>query len=184
MPDLIVQRRKKHKDNQIRKFSKEISANRLMLITPHVLLGAALTKRTDSLLWGIPLAFASHFMLDAIPSWDVGLTSARNIGIVITDGIIALLLLMYLSSSMHGRRREKTFLWVGGFFGILPDLLSQGCKAIDIHGWIPLEGLHQGIQKSASIFWNLPIQIFLSTILFAWIYSMSRYFSSLCNIKT
>lgn len=149
-----------------------------MLITPHVLLGAALTKRTDSLAWGIPLAFASHFLLDAIPNWDVGLTSARNVGIVITDGIIAFLLLTYLSSSMHGRCRGKTLLWVGGFFGILPDLLSQGCKAIDIQGWIPLEGLHQGIQKSAHISWSLPVQILLSTILAGWIYYMTKYASS------
>ncbi len=95
-----------------------------MLITPHVLLGAALTKRTNSLVWGIPLAFASHFMLDVIPNWDVGLTSARNIGIVITDGIIALLLLRYLSLSRQKTHRDQALLWTGGFFGILPDILS------------------------------------------------------------
>ena len=145
-----------------------------MLITPHVLLGAALTKRTGSLAWGIPLAFASHFILDAIPNWDVGLTSAGNIGIVITDGIIALLLLIYLSSSMQGRRREKTLLWAGGFFGILPDLLSQGGGIISIQRWIPFENLHQGIQRSAHIGWSLPVQILLSTILVKWIYSMTR----------
>ena len=149
-----------------------------LLITPHVLLGAALTKRTDSLVWGIPLAFASHFMLDAIPNWDVGLTSARNIGIVITDGIIALLLLRFLSLSRQGTCRDQALLWVGGFFGILPDLLSQGCKAIGVQGWIPLEGFHQGIQKSAHISWSLPVQILLSTILAGWIYYMTKHASS------
>lgn len=145
-----------------------------MLITPHVLLGAAVTKRTGSLLLGISLAFASHFVLDAIPNWDVGLTNAKNIGIVITDGIIALLLLRLLSLSRQGACRDQALLWVGGFFGILPDLLSQGCKAIDIQGWIPLEGFHQGIQRSTHIGWSLPVQILLSTILAGWIYSMKR----------
>lgn len=154
-----------------------------LLITPHVLLGAALAKRTDSLLWGIPLAFASHFMLDAIPNWDVGLTSARNIGIVITDGIIALLLLRFLSLSRQGICRDQVLLWVGGFFGILPDLLSQGCGIIGIQKWIPFENLHQGIQRSAHVSWSLPMQILLSTIFAGWIYYMTRYISCIGNHK-
>ena len=145
-----------------------------MLITPHVLLGAALTRKTNSLGYGIPLAFASHFLLDAIPNWDVGLTSARNISIVFTDGVIALLLLRFFGSSMQSTRRVKTLLWTGGFFGILPDLLSQCSRILGIQRWIPFESLHQSIQRSAHIGSSLPVQMSLSAILGMWIYYRTR----------
>ncbi|WP_096893683.1 hypothetical protein [Candidatus Scalindua japonica] len=145
-----------------------------MLITPHVLLGAAISRGIGSLLCGLPLAFASHFALDAIPNWDVGLTSIKNIGIIITDGIIALLLIRFLSITTSGRPLNKILLWTGGLFGILPDILSQSGMILAIRR-IPFENFHQSIQKSALISWSLPVQIFLSFTLFRWIYSMQRY---------
>jgi hypothetical protein len=138
-----------------------------MLITPHALLGAALTKRTDSLLWGIPLAFASHFMLDAIPNWDVGLTSVKNIIIIITDGVIALILLTILSRREN--LRGNILIWTGGFFSLSPDIMSQGSNILGIQVWSSLESLHQEIQKSASIYWSLPAQVILSGFLVSWV---------------
>lgn len=140
-----------------------------MLITPHFLLGAALAKRTDSLLWGLPLAYASHFVLDFIPNWDVGLTGVRNISIIAIDGIIALILIRLLSSPLKCTQREKMLLWTGGVVGLLPDIMSQGSKFIGMHGYTPLESLHQSIQKNAQIYWSLPAQILLSCLFVLWI---------------
>lgn len=145
-----------------------------MLITPHFLLGAAITKKTDSLIWGLPLAYASHFVLDLIPNWDVGLTSTGNICIIAIDGIVALLLIRLLSASLKNAYRYKIFLWAGGFFGILPDIMSQGSTIIGIQRWIPFENFHQCIQRGAHIGWSLPVQIFLSAILAGCIYYMAR----------
>lgn len=94
-----------------------------MLITPHAFFGAALMKRTNSFLWGVPLAFASHFLLDAVPNWDVGLTNIRNILIIMADGMTAFLLLTIISRREIGRVR--ILICTGGFFGLLPDILSQ-----------------------------------------------------------
>ncbi len=147
-----------------------------MLITPHFLLGAALTKKMNSLLWGLPLAYVSHFVLDAVPNWDVGLTSTGKICIIAIDGIIALVLIRLLSTSISGVQRDKILLCAGGVFGILPDLLSQGSKIVGFNGYTPFEGLHQCIQKNAQIYWSLPVQILISCILMIWI----RYKTSNC----
>ena len=82
-----------------------------MLITPHALFGAALMKKTNSFLWGAPLAFASHFLLDAVPNWDIGLTSIRNILIIMADGMIAFLLLTMISR--RESHLEKIIIWAG-----------------------------------------------------------------------
>lgn len=140
-----------------------------MLITPHVLLGAAVTKKINSILWGLPIAYISHFVLDAVPNWDVGLTSTVNICIITIDGIIALLLISLLSASFRHTYRVRIFLWTGGLLGLLPDILSQGSKVIGFNGSIPLECLHQCIQKNAQIYWSLPVQILLSFLLVVWI---------------
>jgi hypothetical protein len=155
-----------------------------MLITPHALLGAALVKKIDSFFWGIPLAITSHFALDAIPSWDVGLTSVKNIAIIITDGIMAFLLLSLLSVSRRGARREKILLWTGGFFGVFPDVLSQGSNILGIQGWNLFENFHQSIQKTEPLSWSLPVQVLLTVILVGWIYYMTKYTSSIGVIKT
>lgn len=44
-----------------------------MLIAVHVLTGAAIGSIVDSNLQTAILAFASHYVLDAIPHWDVGM---------------------------------------------------------------------------------------------------------------
>ncbi len=147
-----------------------------LLITPHALLGAALTRKMNSLLWGLPLAYISHFALDAIPNWDVGLTSIGNVCIIVIDGIIALLLIRLLSTSVISTQREKIFLLAGGIFGILPDILSQGAKVLGFPGSIPFESLHQSIQKNAVIYWSLPAQMLISCLLMLWI----RYKADKC----
>ena len=143
-----------------------------MLITPHALFGAALMKKTDSFLWGAPLAFASHFLLDAVPNWDVGLTSIRDILIIMADGMTAFLLLALLSR--REASRGTILIWTGAFFGLLPDFLSQSCAILGIQEWNPLESFHQSIQKSAPWAWSLPAQVLLSVILVAWMWNKSR----------
>lgn len=43
-----------------------------MIITPHLLLGAAIGAKIKNFGWIIVLAFLSHFVLDRIPHWDYG----------------------------------------------------------------------------------------------------------------
>jgi len=46
-----------------------------MLETPHVFIGAAIATKIPDPLIAIPLAFASHFILETIPHWNPHLNS-------------------------------------------------------------------------------------------------------------
>lgn len=41
-----------------------------MLETPHVLIGAAIATKVGNPFLAIPLAFASHFVLETVPHWN------------------------------------------------------------------------------------------------------------------
>ena len=50
-----------------------------MTLTPHAIVGAAIASAMpDHLVIGFLLAFASHFVLDAIPHWDYKLASQKS----------------------------------------------------------------------------------------------------------
>lgn len=50
--------------------SRSISYLLIMLETPHVFVGAAIAAKIGNPLLAIPLALASHFVLDQIPHWN------------------------------------------------------------------------------------------------------------------
>ncbi|MDR3558213.1 MAG: hypothetical protein P4L61_01645 [Candidatus Pacebacteria bacterium] len=113
-----------------------------MTLTTHAIAGAAIAaSMPHHLIIGFALAFASHFVLDAIPHWDYQLRSYKkdetnrlnddmpinrdffidllHIGIDMSCGIIIVLLFFTLSGAQ--------LFWapfVGVFGGVLPDALQ------------------------------------------------------------
>lgn len=113
-----------------------------MTLTTHAVVGAALaSSMPDHLLVGFVLAFASHFVLDAIPHWDYSLSSYKKddsnrlndamainkdffvdllkIGCDMSCGIL-LVLLFFTLNGPH-------LLWaplIGAFGAVLPDALQ------------------------------------------------------------
>ncbi|GMR19015.1 MAG: hypothetical protein BMS9Abin34_139 [Patescibacteria group bacterium] len=71
-----------------------------MLLTPHVAAGVAIASVVPDPRLAIPLAFLSHFVLDAVPHWDdVGLgrlehrlerVSSRTFRAILLDALLAL----------------------------------------------------------------------------------------------
>ena len=49
-----------------------------MLETPHVAVGAAIATKIPNPVIAIPLAFASHFLLEKIPHWNPHLNTEKN----------------------------------------------------------------------------------------------------------
>lgn len=134
-----------------------------MLITPHALTGAALAKMTNSFSLAIPIALASHYVLDAIPSWDVGFNSNIDIIIILCDFFTASLLVgmaVREESSIKG----KWLLTTGALLAIFPDICAQiiYLSALTLNN--PLLALHVYIQSSASIHWSLPLQAGISIL--------------------
>jgi len=106
-----------------------------MLLTPHILVGAAVASKFSNPLLGILFAFLSHFLLDSIPHWEYSAEALKQIktkGIrycmpallrVFLDialGFIILILAVFLTTN----RFSPEFVLIGGFFGMLPDGLS------------------------------------------------------------
>jgi len=92
-----------------------------MIITPHVLAGAAFATQVSNPFAIIFGALALHHVLDLTPHWDYDIKSSKRAAIakIVIDiavvGIAMLILLSYFPL-------EKQFdILLGGFFGILPD---------------------------------------------------------------
>lgn len=48
-----------------------------MILTPHILVGAAIASKIPNI-WGLILAFLSHFILDAIPHWEYSIKGIQK----------------------------------------------------------------------------------------------------------
>ena len=92
-----------------------------MILTPHILSGAAVASQISNPFAMMIAAMAVHHILDMIPHWDYEIHSSRRraaqkiaLDIAIA-GIITLLFIWNLPL-------EKQFhILLGGFFGVLPD---------------------------------------------------------------
>ena len=92
-----------------------------MILTPHILSGAAVASQISNPFAMVIAAMAVHHILDMIPHWDYEIHSSRRraaqkiaLDIAIA-GIITLFFIWNLPL-------EKQFhILLGGFFGVLPD---------------------------------------------------------------
>lgn len=93
-----------------------------MLSTPHLLVGAAIVKTIPNPMVSLPLAFLSHFALDAFPHWDGSPKtpfSLKTTGWIIVDYLIGLNIILLLTVGL-----ENQFLIIfGAFLGTLPDFI-------------------------------------------------------------
>jgi len=145
-----------------------------MLETPHVAVGIAIATAIPNPLISIPLAFASHFILDMTPHWNPHLnTETKKYGhltkntllIIAIDLVCAMLTTIYFG-------KNNMFLYLAAFSAILPDLLEApyflfGLKNKYLNIWIKLQ---KSIQADATLFWGLLTQIL---VLFGSLYIIS-----------
>lgn len=97
-----------------------------MILTPHLIAGAAIASQTNNLFLIAVISFFSHHLLDALPHWDYKISFKKRLGISalkitadILIGIIFILTVFFISSKIDFFSLLKLFL--GAFFSILPD---------------------------------------------------------------
>ena len=104
-----------------------------MLETPHAVVGAAIAASVSNPIIGLPLAFASHFMLDKVPHWnphlntelkEYGKVSKNSSSIVFADTGLAFLLSLLIASTALPDTGRFIYIMLGAFAGILPDLVE------------------------------------------------------------
>ena len=117
-----------------------------MLSLTHLSTGAALASRARYSLWTLPANLALHFLLDAIPHWDLG-TNFRKRGrlktafLEIFDLAAGFLLIFFFYQS---GRPFSPLLWLNALVSILPDLLEAPANFLGFPLFRTLDRIHSG----------------------------------------
>lgn len=99
--------------------------NKQMTATAHALVSGAIAASIPNPTLAIPLSFVSHFVMDAIPHWDVGTnwrtrTKSKTGAVAILDTILGLTLAYFLFRG----KVESVLLFGAMIAGNLPDWME------------------------------------------------------------
>ncbi len=145
-----------------------------MIITPHLLVGAAIGAKVKNFGWIIVLALLSHFVLDKIPHWDYGkkieeLPRDHEFGRIVfrfmvktcIDGLVGLIILFFVLLQKNMIRVEYlTPILVGIIVSLLPDFILAASKLL-----IYKSKLAKTYIEFHRKFFHSPIHIFKPTLL-------------------
>jgi len=152
-----------------------------MLETPHVALGAAIAIKVGNPYLTIPLAIASHFLLERVPHWNPHLnTEMKKYGhltnktklIIALDTTLALGLGIIVALKALPNSSLSILVIASSFASIVPDLLESpyfifGIKNKYIQKWIALQ---KKIQIDTTPFWGILTQIIVLASTLYWIF--------------
>ena len=150
-----------------------------MLETPHVIVGAAIATKIPDPLIAIPLAFASHFVLEMVPHWNPHLNSetkkygritGRSTLLIVIDSTLALIGGSIIAYQALPDTGHAITIMLASLASILPDLIEApyfflNMKNKIIEKWINFQksiqsdvGVIPGLATQyitifASIFW-------------------------------
>lgn len=96
-----------------------------MTATAHALVSGAIAVAIHNPILAYPLSFASHFLMDAIPHWDIG-TNWRNRTKLVTGSIAILdtILGFSLAYFLFSGKADEQVLLLSMVFGNLPDWME------------------------------------------------------------
>ncbi len=104
-----------------------------MLETPHVFIGAAIATKVPDPLIAIPLAFASHFILEMVPHWNphlngetekYGRVTEKSTLIVIADSTLALACGSFIAYQALPDTGHAITIMAACLASIFPDLIE------------------------------------------------------------
>lgn len=146
-----------------------------MILTPHLLLGAAIASKIEYAPLAILLAFLSHYFLDLIPHIEYPIDniekkqwrkSLPDILRVFWDFSFGILLILIFSNN-------QPIIFICAFFAVLPDGFSflnyfLSNKILNIYNNVHHKKIHFLKNKKISVFWRISSQllvIFISIFL-------------------
>lgn len=151
-----------------------------MLETPHVVVGAAIATKVANPALSLPLAFASHFVLEKVPHWNPHLnTETKKYGkptdkstkIVIADVIVSLALGGYIASRALPDTTRFLIILIAAFVAVLPDIIEGpyfflGLRHKLIERWIAFQ---KSIQVDTEVIPGLITQVITIIAALAWV---------------
>lgn len=96
-------------------------------------MGAAIAIKIGNPALALPLALASHFVLDLLPHWNphlnreikkYGRVTRRTTIIIIADVVASLVAGFYIASTALPNRELFITVLLGAFFAVLPDVVE------------------------------------------------------------
>jgi len=153
-----------------------------VLETPHVVVGAAIATRVVNPALAIPLAFASHFILEKVPHWNPHLNSEtekfgaptrKSTYIVIADVAASLVLGGFIAARALPDWGQTATILAACFAAVVPDVLEGpyfflNMRSKIIKRWIKFQ---KSIQVDVPIVPGLITQVATILLAFWWIFS-------------
>lgn len=151
-----------------------------MLETPHVIVGAAIATKVGNPALAIPLALASHFLLEKVPHWNphlntetekYGKPTRQSTKIVILDATLAVTSAFFIASKVLPDTGHFLTILFAGFFAILPDVIEGpyfflNMRSKAIKSWINFQ---KSLQEDTTVLPGLATQLITVLAAFWWI---------------
>lgn len=151
-----------------------------MLETPHVIVGAAIATKVVNPALALPLAFASHFVLEKVPHWNphlntetekYGKPTAKSTKVVIADVAASFAAGLFIASRALPNTGHAGTILAACFVAALPDIVEGpyfflGLRSKIIKRWILFQ---KSIQVDASLIPGLLTQLVTIVAAFWWI---------------
>lgn len=153
-----------------------------MLETPHVIVGAAIATKVVSPALAIPLALASHFVLEKVPHWNphlntekkkFGKVTPKSTKIVIADLIASTTAALFLASRVLPDNGHALTILACSFVAALPDIIEGpyfflNSKSKFIEKWVAFQ---KSLQADVSLLPGLATQLLTVLAAFWWVSS-------------
>ena len=124
-----------------------------MLETPHAVVGAAIAAQIPNPAIAIPLAFASHFLLDKMPHWNphlrtelrtTGKVSNKSTLIIAVDVLIATISTLAIAYQASSNSTHTITILAAALAAILPDIVEGpyfflGIKSKIVEKWLKFQ---------------------------------------------
>jgi len=142
-----------------------------MLETPHVAVGAAIASKIPNPLIAVPLAFASHFVLDAVPHWNphivtetkkYGMPTKKSVVVIVIDSTLALAFGSFVAYQALPNTGHAITILAASLASVLPDLAESPYfflkrKKINLpKSWVDF---HIFLQTHSDTIWGLLTQL-------------------------
>lgn len=96
-----------------------------MIATTHAVVGGVIAVASPNLAVALPLAFVSHFFMDLIPHWDLGINfNNRPKAVSVVFSAIDVLIGAMAVYFVFGSNVQAFNLWLTVFFAQFPDWLE------------------------------------------------------------
>jgi hypothetical protein len=151
-----------------------------MLETPHVFIGAAIATAIPNPFIAIPLAFASHFVMEMVPHWNPHLNSEiekfgkptrRTTAITAVDSTLALISGSFIAFQALPNVNQAILVLACCFASVLPDVMEAPyfflkMRANWVKKWISFQ---KSLQNDTTAFWGLATQLITIAAVIFWL---------------